>query len=87
MPSSSPTRTGSALLAFLMGVFLTLSGFALGIVADRELYPVPTVSTPVIPTVGARTHRYGAGGPIDLHAPPGADACAKCHPASERPAN
>jgi len=52
MSSSSPTRTGSALLAFLMGVFLTLSGFALGIVADRELYPVPAVSPPVIPTVG-----------------------------------
>ncbi len=54
-PSSParPTRAGSALLGLLVGVFLCLSGFALGIVTDRELFPARPALAPVIPTVGA----------------------------------
>ncbi len=59
MNTPSPTRSGPALVGFLVGVFLALSGFGLGIIADRELFSTSS-STPatssasvaaVIPTI------------------------------------
>lgn len=38
MDTPSPARSGAALVGFLVGVFLVLGGFALGIVADRTLF-------------------------------------------------
>jgi len=63
METPSPARSGVALVGFLVGIFLVVSGFALGIVADRELFstapatqsatesasvPIPTIAP--IPT-------------------------------------
>lgn len=55
---SPPTRAGSALIGFLVGIFLVLSGFALGMVAERELFGTsPTATTTgqavAIPTISA----------------------------------
>ena len=38
MDTPSPSRSGAALIGFLAGVFLVISGFVLGIIADRELF-------------------------------------------------
>lgn len=38
MDTPSPSRAGSALVGLLVGIFLVLSGFALGIVADRAMH-------------------------------------------------
>ncbi len=38
MDTPSPARSGAAPVGFLVGVFLVLGGFALGIVADRTLF-------------------------------------------------
>ncbi len=38
MDTPSPGRSGAALVGFLVGIFLVLGGFALGIVADRALF-------------------------------------------------
>lgn len=38
METPTPARSGAALVGFLAGIFLVLSGFALGILADRELF-------------------------------------------------
>lgn len=38
MKTPSPTRSGTALIGLLVGVLLALSGFVLGIVADREMF-------------------------------------------------
>ncbi len=38
MNTPSPARSGAALVGFLVGIFLVLGGFALGIVADRTLF-------------------------------------------------
>lgn len=59
MDAPSPTRSGAALIGFLVGIFLVLSGFALGIVADRAVFGATTRSASgnttaaavVIPTV------------------------------------
>lgn len=42
------TRTGTALLAFLVGAFLTLSGFTLGVITDRAISgsAAPRAATP-----------------------------------------
>jgi carboxyl-terminal processing protease len=46
MDTPSPSRSGAALIGFLAGILLVLSGFVLGIVADRELF-APTTAPPV----------------------------------------
>lgn len=57
MDTSSPSRSGAALVGFLVGIVLVLSGFVLGIVADRTLFngsaggDHPSVGAVVIPTV------------------------------------
>ncbi len=38
MDTPSPIRSGAAFVGFLVGVFLVLGGFALGIVADRTVF-------------------------------------------------
>ncbi len=48
-PSSSSSRTGPALLAFMVGALLALSGFALGVVTDRALRPAPTSAQDSVP--------------------------------------
>src|SRR5882672_10186910 len=45
METRSPTRAGAALVGLLIGIFLVLGGFALGIVADREFIGGPTTTT------------------------------------------
>ncbi len=57
MDTPTPTRTGAALVGFLVGIVFVLGGFVLGIVADRELFGrssgggVITSAAVVIPTV------------------------------------
>ena len=59
MDTPSPTRSGAALIGFLVGIVLVLSGFALGIIADRAVFGGATRSASgnttaaavVIPTV------------------------------------
>ncbi len=63
MDTPSSSRSGTALIGFLAGILLVLSGFALGIVADRALFApaaapsaqaesaaVPPPTIPVAPT-------------------------------------
>ncbi len=45
MDTPSPSRSGAALVGFLVGMFLVLSGFALGIVADRTLFGGATTTS------------------------------------------
>lgn len=60
MQTSSSSRAGTALVGFLVGVFLVLSGAALGILVDRALFgggaAAPTVAA-VPPTVPISTVR------------------------------
>ncbi|MCA1666235.1 MAG: PDZ domain-containing protein, partial [Thermomicrobia bacterium] len=44
MDTPSPARSGAALVGFLVGIVLVLSGFALGIVADRTLFSGATTT-------------------------------------------
>jgi carboxyl-terminal processing protease len=72
MAHSSSPRRGTALVGFLAGILLVLCGFALGILADRELFsgsgapaPVasnlaPTVPIPILPPIPTDTVPPGA---------------------------
>jgi carboxyl-terminal processing protease len=51
MDTPSPSRSGTALIGFLAGVVLVLSGFVLGIVADRAL--LSPSAAPAIPAASA----------------------------------
>ncbi len=75
MPSqkpSSPTRTGAALVGFLAGILLVLSGFVLGIVADRQMGGTAPLITQavVLPTFPAvATDTVPAGRPTSTPRP------------------
>jgi carboxyl-terminal processing protease len=78
MDTPSPARSGAALVGFLVGMFLVLSGFALGIVADRTLFGGPatstsgntTAATAVVPTVPpAPTDTVAPGRPTSTPRP------------------
>lgn len=69
METPPPARSGAALVGFLAGIFLVLTGFALGIIADREIF-APTVASsgqvesaaailPTIPAVPTDTVQPG----------------------------
>ncbi len=72
MEHSSSSRWGTALVGFLAGILLVLSGFALGILADRELFAgssaavpagssrAPTVTIPTVPPIPTDTVPPGA---------------------------
>jgi carboxyl-terminal processing protease len=77
MDTPSPSRSGTALIGFLAGVVLVLSGFVLGIVADRELF-APSAASPTqaasaairIPTIRAvPTDTVPAGQPTSTPRP------------------
>ena len=58
MDTPSPSRSGAALIGFLVGIVLVLSGFVLGVVADRAIFGGAshsasgnTTAAVVIPTV------------------------------------
>jgi carboxyl-terminal processing protease len=77
MDTPSPSRSGTALIGFLAGIVLVLSGFALGIVADRELFapsaaPPPQAASAAIriPTIRAvPTDTVPAGQPTSTPRP------------------
>ncbi len=76
MDTPSPARSGAALVGFLAGMFLVLSGFALGIVADRALFSnaasggSTTAAAVIIPTVPpAPTDTVPAGRPTSTPRP------------------
>lgn len=79
MDTPSPTRSGAALVGFLVGMFLVLSGFALGIVADRTLFHGPTT--------GGSENTAAAAVTIPTVPPAPTDTVAPGHPTSTpRPA-
>ncbi len=77
MQTSSSSRAGTALLGFLVGIFLVLSGVALGVLADRTFFgggAAPVVSsvqaTVPIPTVRpVPTDTVPAGAPTSTPRP------------------
>jgi carboxyl-terminal processing protease len=77
MDTPSPSRSGTALIGFLAGIVLVLSGFVLGIVADRELFapsaaPPPQAASAAIriPTIRAvPTDTVPAGQPTSTPRP------------------
>ena len=75
MDDRTPSRGSAALIGFLVGIFLVLCGFALGIVVDRALStpatpPSPQSAVAAIPTVAPRpTDTVPAGRPTSTPRP------------------
>ncbi len=79
METRTPTRAGAALVGLLVGVFLVLGGFALGIIADRELLGPAPATTGGAPSV-SQTIPTIAPLPTDTAAPVRSGGQRGCRP-------